>query len=91
MDIYPDIAANAPIINLNIELIEKIVQIENENEQGEKAILNELKNTSRKMMLEEWQSWQGLKPTTLHTMVDGNRQKGAGQRMNVYTNQIMGI
>ena len=45
MDIYPDIAANAPIINLNIELIEKIVQIENENEQGEKAILNELKNT----------------------------------------------
>ena len=42
-------------------------------------------------MLEEWQSWQGLKPTTLHTMVDGNRQKGAGQRMNVYTNQIMGI
>ena len=45
MDIYPDITANAPIINFNIELIEKIVQIENENEQGEKAILNELKNT----------------------------------------------
>ena len=50
-------------------------------------------------MLKEWQLWQGLKPTTLHTivMVIDKRelafsyQTSYGQRMNAYTNLIMGI
>ena len=43
MHVYPDLAVNEPLRNSVIKIIEIIVSIENENVQGEKPILNELK------------------------------------------------
>ena len=42
MDVYPDLAANGPMREIIIKLLETIVRINNESDTGEKPSLNKL-------------------------------------------------